>query len=107
MAKYNLSDLLRDEWRKPNSGNSGKTFPERKLVESGRLHWIETYSPSNCSHHSYYRYVWRERFRLRHRHIPGGNVDNPKAIAMMEKVERAIAEGESPSKIVKLISDRR
>lgn len=103
MAKYNLRDLIKSEWDKPNSGNSGKSLPERSYVVAGRVHWIETYSPSKCDRHSYYRYVWKERGRLRHRHIPGGNVDNPKAIALMEKVDLAIANGETAANIVAMI----
>ena len=107
MAKYKLSDLIRSEWSKPNSGNSGnsgRSLPERSFNGSGRHHWIETYSPSNCSRHVYYRYVWKERGRLRHRHISGGNVDNPKARALREKVESAIALGSTPANIVAMIS---
>jgi hypothetical protein len=102
MAKKTLSDLLKNEWTKPNSGRLFPEFPERKTNASGRHHWVETYSP-NCSRHCYYRYVWKERSSLRHRHISGGNVDNPKAIAMMERVERAIALGETPANIVAMI----
>ncbi len=123
MAKKTLSDLLKDEWysnrynqldllagdraqtTKLRSGAIGEQpAPERKLVDTAIKHWVETYSPSKCDRYSYYRYVWMEGRRLRHRHIGGGNVDNPRSVAMKEKVVNAIATGETPSKIVKLIS---
>lgn len=101
MAKYNLSDLLKDEWSKGEDASSGQLV--QNFVQNRDLskHWIEIY-PKKTKH--YYRYVWRERGRLHHKHIGGGNVDNPRAIALMEKVERAIRSGENSSAIVKLLS---
>ena len=123
MAKRTLSDLLKDEWysnryNQPSllDGGSSQTTkirsgadrspsaPERKCVGVAISHWVETYSPSRCDRYSYYRYVWMEGRKLRHRHIAGGNIDSPKAIALREKVDLAIASGEKPGAIVKLIS---
>lgn len=97
MAKYTLSDLLRDEWHKPSSGQLVQNFVQNSDLSK---HWIEIY-PKKTKH--YYRYVWRERGRLHHKHIGGGNVDNPKASSLRDRVETAIALGQTPANIVLMI----
>lgn len=77
--------------------------PEQACPE--QKHWVETYSPSNRKQHSYYRYVWREGRKLRHLHLPGGNVDNQRAIALKERVENAIAIGMPPAIIEQMIKE--
>lgn len=71
-----------------------------------QIHWIETYSPGKRKGYSYYRYVWMEGRKLRHMHLPGGNVDNPKAIALKERVEEAMGAGWPPSAVEQLIKQR-
>lgn len=102
--KITIAQLFKEEWSKPVQNHpifcSGQkpspTCPEQK-------HWIETYSPSKRRGYSYYRYVWRERGKLHHRHLPGGNVRSLCARALKERVESAIADGLSPVEIEQLI----
>ena len=102
--KNSIDQPIEEEWEKQSSGqssgqseNSVQNFvqnPDRPK------HWIEVY-PKKTKH--YYRYVWREKGKLHHLHIPGGNTTNPNAIALKEKVESAIAQGMTPHRIVQLI----
>lgn len=110
--KNSIDQLIRSEWNKAapvaritknRSGASAtKSAPERNSAITA-THWVETYTPSNCDKYEYYRYVWMEGRKLRHRHILGGNIQNPKAIALKEKVETAIAQGLSTAQIRQLI----
>ena len=131
MAKYTLSQLLKDEYTRKiepdpkrykqlslleeldlvqDKSCSGRTvsrtdgFLPEQLPSGGRKHWVETYSPSKRKGYTYYRYVWVDvGGRLKHLHLPGGNVKNPVAIALKEKVEEAIALFKSPATIEQLI----
>lgn len=86
--------------QKKCSGVTGGVFtPEQK-------HWVETYSPGKRKGYSYYRYVWMVGQKMHHRHLPGGNVDNPKAIALKVMVEEAIAAGWPPNAVEQLIKQR-
>lgn len=51
----------------------------------------------------YFRYSWRESGRVKHRHIPGGNVRSPLAKSRAAEVERAIATGADSQKVCQLI----
>jgi hypothetical protein len=75
---------------------SPQAAPEHK-------HWVEVYSPGKRDRWSYYRYVWMEGRKLRHRHLPGGNVDSPRAMQLKQRVELAIASGMKPEAIEELI----
>lgn len=91
------------------SGRRG-ALPEQPLPEQlcsgGRKHWVEPYCPSKRKNYTYYRYVWVEGQKLRHRHLPGGDIQNPISNALKEKVESAIAVGESPEAIKNLIQGK-
>lgn len=69
---------------------------------SGASGWCETYQP-NGRRTQYFRYLWREKGRLKHAHLPGGNVRSPRAQENLALVETAIASGKSPSEIIELI----
>ena len=67
--------------------------------------WVEQYHPAGRPT-KYFRYGWfngKQRFR----HLRGGNVKNPLAIARAKKVEKAIALGKSPKQILELIGSFR
>lgn len=87
------------------AATDGKVVLEQPLTSSApeQKHWIETYSPSKRKAYYYYRYVWMEGRQLKHKHLPGGNNSSPKAIAIKELVENAIAQGNSPTQIITLI----
>jgi hypothetical protein len=67
---------------------------------------IGIYSPKGTARESvgYYRFSWRDGKRMRHRHIPGGNIHSPTARSHREEVECAIAGGQSPREILLVIS---
>lgn len=111
--KNRIDQLIKDEWNKApstdaqttqiHSGVKFKAFtPERNSAIPAK-HWVETYAPSNCDKYEYYRYVWMEGQKLRHRHIPGGNINSPTSRAARLFVLCAIASGKSPTEIVQLI----
>jgi len=118
MARKNkIAQLLQEEWNRapanvkqlsileelgwePEKTCSGQLLPQACPEQK---HWVETYSPSQRKAYSYYRYVWREKGKLRHRHLPGGNVDSPRAMQLKERVELAIASGMKPEAIEELI----
>lgn len=66
-------------------------------------HWVETYCSSKRKENLYYRYVWMDGRRMRHRHIPGGNIHSPEARRKRAEVELAIALHKSPAEIEALI----
>ncbi|WP_322702513.1 hypothetical protein [Nostoc sp. DedQUE08] len=73
-----------------------KTVPEH-------LHWVEKYCPSKRKDNHYYRYCWKTGRKIKHRHIAGGNVRSQLAQHRKQEVEIAIADGQPPSEIEKLI----
>ena len=134
--KRTISDLIKDEFKQQSlfyidahrdelcsdwviDSQSGATLktpaPEQKAVleqppiqsAPEQKHWVETYSPSKRKAYYYYRYVWMEGRQLRHKHLPGGNNSSPKAIAIKESVEGAIAQGNSPQQIITLIQSEK
>lgn len=125
-SKNKINQLIRDEWNKAapvatitqihSGANQSSSAPERNpAIPDGIFgennssqkmpskHWVETYTPSNCDKYEYYRYVWMEGRKLRHRHIPGGNIKSSTSRALRLFVECAIASGKSPTEIVQLI----
>lgn len=101
-TKKSIDQHNRDKWEKQSSGQSSLQVVQN-FVQNGEApkHWIEIY-PKKTKH--YYRYVFREKGRLHHKHILGGNILNPKAIALKEKVQSAIANGMSSDAIVQIIT---
>ncbi|WP_292785689.1 hypothetical protein [Nostoc sp. NMS9] len=77
--------------------------PEHILPVPEHLHWVEKYCPSNRKDNHYYRYCWKTGTKIKHRHISGGNVRSQLAQSRKEEVEIAIADGQPPSEIEKLI----
>lgn len=98
-----LSILEELGWQPEKSCSGAGVAPEQKSPAPEQTHWVETYSPSKRKAYSYYRYVWMEGRKLRHRHLPGGNVDSPRAMQLKERVELAIAARMSPAMIEQLI----
>ncbi|QLE55658.1 hypothetical protein [Nostoc sp. TCL26-01] len=77
--------------------NTNKSAPEQS-------HWVEKYTVIRYGkEHYYYRYLWMSGRKLHHRHIPGGSVKSQIAIGRKQQIERAIADGETPLAIEKLI----
>jgi hypothetical protein len=67
---------------------------------------INIYTPGGSSRgeNKYYRYSWREKNRVHHKHIPGGHTCSIAAIERVELVQSEINAGKTPNEIVKLIS---
>lgn len=82
-----------------NCSVAAQTFPATEQF----CHWAKPYSPSNRKDHIYYRYTWMEGRKLRHKHIPGGNIYSPKAQRNLLEVKLAIARHRSPQEIERLI----
>ncbi|WP_427159415.1 DUF4102 domain-containing protein [Aliinostoc sp. HNIBRCY26] len=77
--------------------NTIKSAPEQS-------HWVEKYTVIRYGkEHYYYRYLWMSGRKLHHVHIPGGNVKSAIAIGRKSAVEAAIADGQTPTEIKKLI----
>ncbi|BAY89651.1 MULTISPECIES: hypothetical protein [unclassified Tolypothrix] len=66
--------------------------------------WVEEYRPSTRKGHLYYRYCYKQSRKIKHIHIPGGNTRSHLAQNRKSQVEIAIASGNSPGEIRKLIS---
>ena len=66
--------------------------------------WVETYSPSNRKKNLYYRYCWKCKGKIKHRHIPGGNIQSPIPNARKEIIEQSIKSDISPTEIETLIN---
>ena len=81
--------------------DTSNPVPEQTVPE--HLQWVEKYSPSKRKGHHYYRYCYKVKGKIQHRHISGGNVRSPIALARKQAIEEAIADGKSPADIEKLI----
>lgn len=73
--------------------------------------WVqEYYVTGRGKKHKYYRFCYLEDVReigsCVRVHLPGGNITSPKALALKEKVENAIALGMSARAIVQIIKSR-
>lgn len=79
--------------------------PEHSLVVPEQVQWVEEYCPSNRKDNHYYRYCYKDRGKIKHRHIPGGNLRSPIAQRKKAAVESAIAAGKSPAEIEKIIKN--
>lgn len=66
--------------------------------------WVETYSPSKRKKYRYYRYCWKCKGKIKHRHIPGGNTQSPIPNARKQIIEQSIKSGISPTEIEALIN---
>ncbi|MBN4004760.1 hypothetical protein [Nostoc sp. LPT] len=77
--------------------------PEHIKPVPEHLHWLEKYCPSNRKDNHYYRYCWKTGRKIRHRHITGGSVRSQLAQSRKQEVEIAIADGQAPVEIEKLI----
>ncbi|BAY08611.1 hypothetical protein [Calothrix sp. NIES-2098] len=77
--------------------------PERIKPVPEQPQWVETYSPSKRKANTYYRYCYKQRGKIHHIHIPGGNTRSHLAQSRKLEVESAIADGESPVEIEQLI----
>ncbi|AFY43751.1 hypothetical protein [Nostoc sp. PCC 7107] len=75
--------------------------PEQTVPE--HLQWVEKYSPSKRKDNHYYRYCYKVSGKIQHRHIPGGNVRSSITLARKQHIEEAIADGQTPSEIEKII----
>lgn len=96
-----------------SSQKNGSCVPPRSVThepthEQKVTAWVQIYPvTSHGKKHKYYRFCYLEEpgsigscVRV---HLPGGNIQNPKAIALKEKVESAIRDGMSVSQIVQII----
>ncbi len=81
--------------------------PEHIKAVPEHLHWVEKYCPSNRKDNHYYRYCWKTAGKIKHRHITGGNVRSQLAQSRKQEVEIAIADGQCPAEIEKLIRQQR
>ncbi|QSJ18752.1 hypothetical protein JYQ62_08330 [Nostoc sp. UHCC 0702] len=73
-------------------------------VAPEHTHWVEEYwVQRGTKKHKYFRYCWMEGRKIRHCHIGGGNVKSRLAQQRKAAVEFALADGQTPSEIEKLI----
>ncbi len=66
---------------------------------------VNLYSPAGTAkgRHQYFRFSWRSRSGVFHRHIPGGNSTSLLVQSRAEKVRCAIADGKSSAEVLELI----
>lgn len=76
-----------------------------QLFESKPCGTIGTYQPQGSAYgdHKYFRFSYRDGDRMKHKHIPGGNVDNSVARQRAEAVRQAIARGATIDEVLQLI----
>ena len=66
---------------------------------------VGTYQPRGSAHgdRRYFRFSYRDGNRMKHKHVPGGNVDNSVARQRAEAVRQAIARGANVEEVLQLI----
>lgn len=72
-----------------------------KVTES----WLELYEPGGSarSQNRYYRLYWREKGKLKHKHIKGGNYLNPQVLTRVEQIKTMISNHKSLNEILEVI----
>ena len=78
-----------------------------ELFESKPCGAVGMYQPrgSACGDRKYFRFSYRDGDRMKHKHIPGGNVDNSIARQRAEAVRQAIARGATIDEVLQLIKN--
>ncbi|QSJ20489.1 DUF4102 domain-containing protein [Nostoc sp. UHCC 0702] len=77
-------------------------------VAPEHTHWVEEYwVQRGAKKHKYFRYCWMEGRKIRRCHIGGGNVKSALVQQRKAAVEFALADGQTPSEIEKLIHSSR
>ncbi len=66
---------------------------------------INIYTPRGKARadYQYFRYSYRDGSRIRHCHIPGGNIHSALAQSRRDQLEEMVRQGRSPSEIVQMI----
>ncbi|OCR00237.1 hypothetical protein BCD67_24845 [Oscillatoriales cyanobacterium USR001] len=79
--------------------------PEFVIELSGTIDAVSCYRPGGTAkgQHEYFRFSYRDGSRVRHRHIPGGNVSSLIAQSRADRVRKAIVSGSSTSQVLELI----
>ena len=135
MAKiYRLDQLIRDEWNKPLcvepaiqqltiwdaiddlGRKKGSCVPLTSAThepthEQKITAWVQVYPVTrHGKKHKYFRFCYlsdpNNIRTLTRVHLPAGNIQNPRARALKEKVEWAIANGMTPQEIEQLIREK-
>ena len=83
--------------------SESKCTTEKLVSESSGT--INTYCAAGKArgHNQYFRYSWRDGNRVRHRHIPGGNIDSLTAQKRVAMILLEIGVGRSPEYILEMI----
>lgn len=94
--------------RSANTNNLVK-FPTKKFAPQHDIrinHWVEKYWVERSGNkYWYYRYMWMEGRKLHRVYI--GSENSPRAKRKKQAVEFAIADGQTPTEIKKLIQQQR
>lgn len=66
---------------------------------------INIYTPKGQARtkHQYFRYTYRDGSKLKHQHIPGGNITALEAQTRRDEIEALVKAGRSPTEIIKVI----
>jgi hypothetical protein len=80
------------------------TVPPADNYDSVSSRAISTYRPRGTARSGeYFRFSYRDGFRMRHIHIGGGNTDSPIAQAKVQEVRSLLASGVPPAEIALLL----
>lgn len=107
IKQLTIWDEIGDSGTKNGSGVPLKSTTPEPTPEQKRA-WVQIYDVTRRGEkHKYFRFCYLSDLNnirtLTRVHLPGGNIQNPKAIALKEKVENAIALGMSVRAIVQII----
>ena len=80
------------------------TVPPADNYDSVSSKAISTYHPRGTARSGeYFRFSYRDGFRMRHIHIRGGNTDSPIAQAKVAEVRSLLAAGMAPAEIAAML----
>jgi len=82
--------------------SESRDIPELSESSSGTVQIYQSGGTSR-GNNSYYRYMWFDGDRVRHRHIKGGNTCNPVAQKRVAMILTEIGLGRSPEYILEMI----
>lgn len=107
IKQLSLFDPIANGGTKNGSGVPLKSATPEPTPEQKRA-WVQIYDVTRRGEkHKYFRFCYlndpKNIRTLTRVHLPGGNIQNPKAIALKEKVESAIAKGMSARAIMQII----
>lgn len=68
---------------------------------------VEEYQSGRRSKQTYFRVSWRDGYRIKHYHIPGGNINSELAVYRAKKIQQMIDRGAELGEVIAAVKTYR